>query len=165
MIVLPNNGNVILSAEQAASLASKPVHVIHTDSIPAGLAAMVAFDPNASGEENAALMREAVESVTTGEVTIASRDAELNGFRVRKGHYLGLAGGTAVAEGESFDEVAGEVVEHLLAEPRDVLTLLTGAEPPPLEQLLARVAERHPEVELDVQEGGQPHYPLLLSAE
>ena len=57
------------------------------------------------------------------------------------------------------------MVERLLAEPRGVLTLLTGAEPPPLEQLLARVAERHPEVELDVQEGGQPHYPLLLSAE
>ena len=61
--------------------------------------------------------------------------------------------------------MAGEVVERLLAEPRGVLTLLTGSEPPPLEQLLARVAELHPEVELDVQEGGQPHYPLLLSAE
>jgi dihydroxyacetone kinase-like predicted kinase len=165
VIVLPNNGNVILSAEQAASLSTKPVHVIHADSIPAGLAAMVAFDPEASGEENAALMREALESVATGEVTVASRDAELNGFHVSKGHYLGLAGGAAVAEGESFDEVAGEVVERLLAEPRGVLTLLTGSEPQPLEHLLARVAELHPEVELDVQEGGQPHYPLLLSAE
>jgi uncharacterized protein len=165
VVVLPNNRNVILSAEQAASLATKPVHVIHADSIPAGLAAMVAFDPSASGEENAALMREAVEAVATGEVTVASRDAELNGFRVQKGHYLGFAGGAAVAEGASFDEVASEVVERLLAEPRGVLTLLTGAEPPSLELLLARVAERHPEVELDVQEGGQPHYPLLLSAE
>jgi uncharacterized protein len=165
VIVLPNNGNVILSAEQAASLSSKPVHVIHADSIPAGLAAMVAFDPGASGGENAALMREALESVATGEVTVASRDAELNGFAVRKGNYLGLAGGAPVAEGESFDEVAGEVVERLLAEPRGVLTLLTGSEPQPLEQLLARVAELHPDVELDVQEGGQPHYPLLLSAE
>ena len=165
VIVLPNNGNVILSAEQAASLAAKPVHVIHADSIPAGLAAMVAFDPHASGEENAAAMREVIEGVATGEVTVASRDAELNGFMIRKGHYLGLAGGTAVAEGESFDEVAAEVVERLLAEPRGVLTLLTGAEPPQLDRLLSRVAERHPEVELDVQEGGQPHYPLLLSAE
>jgi len=165
VVVLPNNGNVILSAEQAASLSAKPVHVIHTDSIPAGLAAMVAFDPNATGEENAELMREAVDSVATGEVTVASRDAELNGVPVRKGNYLGLAGGAPVAEGESFDDVAGKVVERLLAEPRGVLTLLTGSEPPPLEQLLARVAELHPEVELDVQEGGQPHYPLLLSAE
>jgi len=126
---------------------------------------MVAFDPHASGEENAAAMREVIEGVATGEVTVASRDAELNGFMIRKGHYLGLAGGTAVAEGESFDEVAAEVVERLLAEPRGVLTLLTGAEPPQLDRLLSRVAERHPEVELDVQEGGQPHYPLLLSAE
>ncbi len=154
VIVLPNNGNVILSAEQAASLSTKPVYVIHADSIPAGLAAMVAYDPNATGEENAELMREAVESVATGEVTVASRDAELNGFHVSKGHYLGLAGGSPVAEGESFDDVAGEVVERLLAEPRGVLTLLTGSEPQPLERLLARVAELHPEVELDVQRAG-----------
>ena len=164
-ILLPNNSNVILDAEQAAELASKPVEVIRTDTIPGGLAAMVVFDGARPAAENATEMRDALEAVATGEVTIASRDAELNGFAIHKGNYFGLVGDQPVAEGESFDEVAGAVVERLLAEPHDVLTLLTGEGAPQLEPLLERLHERHPEVEVDVQEGGQPHYPLLLSAE
>ena len=164
-ILLPNNSNVILAAEQAAEIASKPVEVIRTDTIPGGLAAMVVFDGARPAAENATEMRDALEAVATGEVTIASRDAELNGFAIHKGNYFGLVGDQPVAEGESFDEVAGAVVERLLAEPHDVLTLLTGEGAPQLEPLLERLHERHPEVEVDVQEGGQPHYPLLLSAE
>ena len=165
VLLLPNNSNVILAAEQAAGLASKPVEVIAADSIPAGLAAMVPFDTERSAAENAAEMREAVEAVSTGEVTVASRDVEMNGVAIRKGAWLGLADGEAVAGGDDFDEVAGAVVERLLAGPRGVLTLLTGDEQPQLDALLERIAKRHPEVELDVQAGGQPHYPLLLSAE
>ncbi|HEY8704993.1 MAG TPA: hypothetical protein VIL98_09580, partial [Gaiellaceae bacterium] len=78
---------------------------------------------------------------------------------------LGLADGEPIAGGETFDEVAHAVLERLLAEPRGVLTLLTGEEPPALETLLAGLAAEHPELELDVYKGGQPHYPLLLSAE
>jgi DAK2 domain fusion protein YloV len=165
VILLPNNSNVILSAEQAASMAEKRVEVVHADSIPAGLAAMVAFDGTLGAEENATAMREAVEAVATGEVTIASRDAELNGFSVHKGRWLGLAEGEPVAEGQSFAEVAEAVVERLLAEPRGVVTLLKGEDEPDLDELVARIAERHPDVELDVHAGGQPHYPLLISAE
>jgi dihydroxyacetone kinase-like predicted kinase len=110
-------------------------------------------------------MRETIEAVTTGEVTIASRDAQLNGVAVRQGNYLGLAEGKAVAGGESFEEVASAVIERLLAEPRGLLTLLTGDGDPPLGDLIAGVEERHPDLELDIQAGGQPHYPLLLSAE
>jgi uncharacterized protein len=165
VLLLPNNSNVILAAEQATGLASRPVHVVGSDSIPAGLAAMVAFDASRSAGENAEEMREVLDVVTTGEVTLASRDVELNGVAIRKGAWLGLADGLAVAGGDDFDEVAAAVVERLLAQPRGVLTLLTGDEGPELDGLLERIAERHPEVELDVQTGGQPHYPLLLSAE
>jgi hypothetical protein len=84
---------------------------------------------------------------------------------VRKGKWLGLVEGDAVASGESFEEVARAVAERLLAEPRDIMTLLTGEEKPELEPLRRFLEERHPELELEVQEGGQPHYPLLLSAE
>ena len=84
---------------------------------------------------------------------------------IRKGNFLGLAGGVPIAQGESFDEVATAVVERLLSEPRGVMTLLTGAEEPDLEVLVARLQAQHPDVELEVHEGGQPHYPLLLSAE
>jgi len=165
VILLPNNSNVILSAEQAASLVAKPVEVIQTESIPAGLAAMVAFGAERPASENAAEMRELLGGVTTGEVTIASRDAELNGVTVRQGEWLGLADGKALVRGTDFEEVASAVAERLLAEPRGVLTLLTGAEEPELDGLVEQIAERHPDVEVDIQVGGQPHYPLLLSAE
>jgi fatty acid kinase len=165
VLLLPNNSNVILSAEQAATLVTKPVEVIRTDSIPAGLAAMVAFEPDRSASENAAEMRELLEGVTTGEVTLASRDAELNGLTVRKGEWLGLADGKALVRGTDFEEVAAAVAERLLAEPRGVLTLLTGADEPKLDGLVEQIAARHPDVEVDIQAGGQPHYPLLLSAE
>jgi len=165
VILLPNNSNVILSAEQAVGLAPKRVIVVRTDSIPAGLAAMVSFLPERSAEENAAEMLQVLETIVTGEVTVASRDAELNGVSVTEGHWLGLAEGEAVAVGDAFDEVAEKVAEALLAEPRMLMTLLTGTDAPELDGLLERIRDRHPELELDVQAGGQPHYPLLLSAE
>ena len=165
VVLLPNNSNVILSAEQAAGLVGKHVTVVPTDSLPAGLAAMVAFDPERSAEQNAAAMKEVLDHVRTGEVTIASRDVELNGLSVTKGAWLGLAGGKAVAGGPDFEDVAAAVAERLLEEPRDVMTLLTGADEPDLDELLQRIRGAHPQLELDVQAGGQPHYPLLLSAE
>jgi fatty acid kinase len=165
LIVLPNNPNVILTAEQAAEHAAKPVRVVPTRSIPAGLAAMVVFDGDRSADANAAEMEEAAAAVATGAVTTASRDVELNGVAATKGMYLGLSDGEPVAGGPDFDEVARAVVERLLAEPREVLTVLTGEEAPPVQELLGRIAAEHPEVEVDVQEGGQPLYHLLLSAE
>jgi DAK2 domain fusion protein YloV len=165
VVLLPNNPNVLLAAEQAASSTQVNAEVIPTKSIQEGLAAMVVFDATRSREENAAEMKAAIEGVATGEVTIASRDVELNGLAIRKGNYFGLADGDPVAEGESFDEVARAVVERLLAQPRDVLTLLTGADAPELDSFVARLQEEHPDVSVDVQDGGQPHYPLLLSAE
>jgi DAK2 domain fusion protein YloV len=165
VVVLPNNSNVILSAEQAAGLVDKPVTVVRTDSLPAGLAAMLAFDPDRQAEENATAMNEVLGEVKTGEVTIASRDVDMNGVSVRKGAWLGLADGKAVAGGPDFDDVAAAVAERLLEEPRSVMTLLTGADEPELDSLVERIQERHPDLELDVQAGGQPHYPLLLSAE
>jgi DAK2 domain fusion protein YloV len=165
VIVLPNSSNVIMSAEQAAENSSKTVRVVPTKSLQAGLAALVAFDATQDADTNAAEMRESVAAVATGAVTVASRDVALNGVKVRKGKWLGLADGEPVAGGETFDEVARAVLERLLAEPRGVLTLLTGEEPPALEALLAGLAADHPELELDVHAGGQPHYPLLLSAE
>jgi hypothetical protein len=164
-VILPNNSNVILAAEHAAAHADRPIEVVAADSIPGGLAAMVSFDGGRSAAENAADMREAVEAVTTGEVTKASRDVHLNGISIRKGDWLGLLDGEPVAGGDDFDEVAGTVVERLLAEPRDLLTVLVGQEQPPLERLLERVSAAHPDVDVDVQQGGQPHYHLLLSAE
>jgi dihydroxyacetone kinase-like predicted kinase len=138
---------------------------VPTRSLQAGLAALVAFDPALGAEENAAAMNEALATVATGAVTLASRDVQLNGVSVEKGKWLGLAEGEPVAGGESFDDVACAVLEKLLSEPRGVLTLLTGEDPPQLDALLTKLGSEHPELELDVHQGGQPHYPLLLAAE
>ena len=165
VVVLPNSGNVIMSAEQAAEHASKEVRVVPTRSLQAGLAALVAFDPSRGAAENAEAMGDAVGAVATGAVTLASRDVRLNGVSVESGTWLGLAEGEPVEGGETFAEAARGVLARLLAEPREVLTLLTGEGAPELEPLLAELRAEHPELELEVHEGGQPHYPLLLSAE
>jgi uncharacterized protein len=164
-ILLPNNPNVLLSAEQAARHASKPVRVIPTRSLQEGLAALVAYDPTRSAEANLLEIFGALESVATGAVTVSSRDAEPNGVAVRKGEWLGLVDGEAIVAAPEFDDVARTVLERLLEEPRAVLTVLTGEEAPPLDGLRDWLESEHPDVELDVEEGGQPHYPLLLSAE
>jgi DAK2 domain fusion protein YloV len=165
VIVLPNNSNVIEAAVQAAENVDVESSVVRTRSIQEGLSAMIVFDPAQPALANVEAMQEALAPVVTGEVTIASRDTQLNGLPIKEGDYLGLAEGDAVASGPDFDEIAGAVVERLLAEPRGVMTLLTGADEPELNGLLKRIEERHPDVELDIQAGGQPHYPLLLSAE
>src|SRR6266516_4004669 len=131
-VVLANNDNVVLAARQAARLADKPVYVVPSGSLQAGLGAMLAYDPAAEAEANAAAMEEAAAAVATGSVTVASRTVSVDGLKVARGAYLGLAGGEPIAGGTSFDTVAVAVVERLLAEPRDILTFITGADEPEL---------------------------------
>jgi DAK2 domain fusion protein YloV len=165
VVVLPNNRNVIMAAEQAADHSSKRARVVPTTSLQAGLAALVAFDPSIDAEANAAALDDALAQLATGAVTVASRDVRLNGVDVRKGEWLGLADGEPVAGGVAFDDVVQAVLAKLLDEPRGLLTLLTGEDAPRLDRLLEELTARHPELELEVHEGGQPHYALLLAAE
>jgi DAK2 domain fusion protein YloV len=165
VIVLPNNSNVVLTAEQAASHAQRPVRVVPSTSVQAGLAAMGRFVPTNTPEENERDMLDALASVATGEVTVASRDAELDGVPIRSGEYLGLVDGKAVASAAELDPVVSEVVERVLRGEREWIALLTGADAPPLDGLLSRLESEHPNVAFEVHEGGQPHYPLLLVAE
>jgi DAK2 domain fusion protein YloV len=164
-VLLPNNENVVLAAEQARALTSKPAQVVPTTSIQAGLAALVAYEPTAAAEKNAAAMAETVAQVATGAVTRASRAVRLDGRGIERGEYLGLLEGEPFAGGPDFEQVARAVVERLLSEPRGVLTLLAGDERPDLAALVAELETEHPELEIEVHEGGQPHYPLLVSAE
>jgi DAK2 domain fusion protein YloV len=165
VVVLPNNKNVIMAAEQAADHSSKRVRVVPTTSVQAGLAALVAFDSSLGAEENGEEMARVANELAYGAVTVASRDVQLNGLDVRKGTWLGLADGQPVAGGATFDEVVRSVIERMLAEPRGILTLLTGDGVPDLNGLLSELAASHPDLELEVHEGGQPHYALLLAAE
>ncbi|TMM06860.1 MAG: DAK2 domain-containing protein [Actinobacteria bacterium] len=164
-ILLPNNPNIVLVSEQAVSLAAKPARVVPTTSMQAGLAALVAFNPELSAEENESAMVEAAARVATGAVTTASRNVSLNGRAVEVGQYVGLLDDEPVTGGAEFEPVARAILEGLLAEPREVVTLLTGEEEPDLSRLLAELEQSNPELEIEVHEGGQPHYPLLVSAE
>jgi hypothetical protein len=164
-IVLPNNKNVILAAEQAVGASARPARLVPTRSVQAGLGAMVAFDPNLSADENAAEMEQAAAGVRSGAVTRASRDAVVGDLAVEEGQFLGLLEGEPVTAGPVLQPVAREVLEQLLEQDADVLTVLAGENAEGVEDLVAFAQEQHPELEIEVHEGGQPHYPLLFAAE
>ncbi|MBA2614827.1 MAG: DAK2 domain-containing protein [Actinobacteria bacterium] len=164
-IVLPNNKNVVLAAEQAAAAASKPTLVVSTRSIQAGLAAMVSFEASRPAAVNATAMEAAAMLVRSGAVTRASRTTALGGLEVEQGQFLGLVDGEAVAAASTCSEVARAVVERLLDGRADVLTILLGEGAEVIDMLVAEIEEAHPQLEVEVHQGGQPHYPLLLSAE
>ena len=164
-IVLPNNKNVILAAEQAVVATSRPTRVVATRSVQAGLGAMVAFDSSLSADENVAGMEEAAAGVRTGAVTRASRDAVVGELAVQEGQFLGLLDGEPVTVGPVLQPVAREVLEQLLEDDADVLTILAGERAEGLDDLVAFIREQHPELEVEVHDGGQPHYPLLFGAE
>lgn len=165
VLLLPNNSNVLLAAEQAAGLTSKVVRVIPTTSVQAGLAAIAEFISSLPIDVNEAKMRDVIDRVATGEVTRASRDVELDGVAVRKGGWLGLADGAAVVCDDDFDAVATTVADRLVEGDHEFLVLLTGDGVPDLDRLTDGLRRTHPGVEIEVREGGQPHYPLLLWAE
>ena len=165
VIVLPNNGNIRLAAEKAAAESTKDVRVIPTESIPEGVVAAFPFEPDVDIDANERAMRDAIVGLSTGEIARASRDATVDGVDVREGDWLGLVDGTGVASGQDFDEVVDVVVGALLEGGRGLLTVLTGEEAPDADALRTQLTAAYPTVEVAVYEGGQPHYPLLLSAE
>jgi DAK2 domain fusion protein YloV len=152
-ILLPNDRNAVLAAEHAADHASKPVRVLPTRTIQAGLSALVAFDPALGADENLPAMRAAADAVVAG------------GVHLRDGRFAGVVDGERLAEGTSFDEVVRPVLDRLLAEPHGLLTVLTGADAPRLDGLVAELAATHPGLEVEVHEGGQAGYCVLLGAE
>jgi hypothetical protein len=165
VIVLPNNRNVVATARQAVELAGKPARVVPTETMQAGLAAMVAYRPDAAAEEIEEEMEAAARGARTGSVTRASRTTQLGPLAVEEGNFLGLVEGEAVATGATLEPVARDVLERLVDRGADVLTVLLGADAQPFDGLRAELEAAHPDLEVEVHEGGQPHYPLLFSAE
>jgi uncharacterized protein len=165
VILLPNNPNVILAAERAAEEARANVVVVPTRSIQAGLSALVAFDSARTADENAEAMADAAAAVRSGAVTRASRTTTIGGLDVEEGQFLGLVDGEAVTAGAVLETVARDVLERLLTDTSDVLTILLGEEAPDAAALRSELEDAHPELEIEVHDGGQPHYPLLFAAE
>jgi DAK2 domain fusion protein YloV len=167
VVILPNNGNVILTAEQAAGMSPLHIAVVPSKSIPSGLAAMVAFDPGQDAVGNARLMQDAIVDVRYAEVTHAVRDSELDGLEVKKGQAMAIVDGRLVAAADDVGSAFGGVLEEFVRGDAEYVTVLTalngsGATREQLEAVAARVA---PDAEVSFHEGGQPLYPILASAE
>ena len=167
VVILPNNGNVILTAEQAAGMSSLHIAVVPSRSIPSGLAAMVAFDPGEDAVGNARLMQDAIVDVRYAEVTHAVRDSELDGLEVKQGQAMAIVDGRLVAAADDIASAFGGVLEEFTRGGAEYVTVLTalngsGTTREQLEELAARVA---PDAEVSFHEGGQPLYPILASAE
>jgi DAK2 domain fusion protein YloV len=165
VIVLPNNKNVTPVAEQAAGASGKSVRVVATRTIQAGLGALVAFEPGRPVAENEADMRRAAAAVRSGAVARASRSATIGGLEVEQGQFLGLIEGEPVTSGPVLEPVAREVVERLLGEASDVLTVLIGEGVEAGGELVEAVRDAHPDLEVEVHKGGQPRYLLLFAVE
>ncbi len=167
VILLPNNKNVLLAAQQARTLSSRRVEVVPTRTVPQGVAAMIALNFEAGLEENVGLMMEAMEDVVSGEITRAVRDSRVDGKEVREGQFLGIQDGRLAVVGDALEPVFLELVEKMGAEERELLTVFYGEEvsEEEAEALAEKVRERFPHLEVEVRYGGQPHYPYLLALE
>ncbi|MCC7364320.1 MAG: DAK2 domain-containing protein [Dehalococcoidia bacterium] len=166
VIVLPNHSNVVLAARQAVDLARCTVHLVETRTLPQGLAAALAFDPEANVEENLARMREAAAGVVTVEVTTAAADRTADGIAVRTGQAIALVDGTLVAAEET--PLAALLAGLAVAGFGDgaLVTVFTGeGHAGDSEQVAAAIANLFPGVEVDMQDGGQPIYVYVASVE
>ncbi len=168
VVLLPNNPNVLLAAQAAAREAGRPVAVVPTRSIQAGLAALIAYLPDRTGEANATSMVAAAGAVRTGEITRAVRDARVDGVDIRAGQVLSLMDDVVVASHDDLGAAVGSLFARLIDDEREYVSVLVGDDASGGPEALAAIeiaGRSHPDVELEINLGGQPHYALLLAAE
>jgi uncharacterized protein len=167
VILLPNNRNVILAAKQVLGLTKKKVHVIETHSVPQGVAAVVAFRAERSGVDNVAAMKAEAHRVQTIEVTHAVRDTRSNGLKVKKGDVIGLINEKLEFAGTDYAEVVKKALGKLGPDSYELVTVYRGqgASDDELARLESEIRANYPGLEVEVQQGGQEHYPFILSVE
>jgi len=167
VIILPNNPNVILAAQQAQELSNKGVQIVPTETLPQAVSALLAFSYQADLESNVQAMEEARKEVRTAEITFAVRPARVNGLQVSKGQVIGLLDGELTACGPDLNTVALEMLRQMSAQDAELVTLYVGqgVSPAQPEALLSLVRERYPELEVELVESGHFHYPYILSTE
>jgi DAK2 domain fusion protein YloV len=167
VIILPNNKNIIMAATAAAGVASKPVAVVPTTAVPQSFSAMLSFDGGDDLEAVVAAMTEAAGTVRSGEVTTAIKDAKGKVGDILAGQVIGISDHEIEVVGDEVDPVAAGLADLLLADGAETLTILAGEDfdDESLADLARRIGTRHPEVEIETHRGGQPLYPIILSAE
>ncbi|MGN0996106.1 MAG: DAK2 domain-containing protein [Candidatus Ventricola sp.] len=167
VFVLPNNSNVILAASQAAELAEVDVVVLPTKNVAMGIGAVIAFNPEASVEENREMMTAAAEQVKTGQVTFAVRDTVFEDKEIKEGDIIGIHNGRIETVGQSIHDIALDLVGHVVEDGDSLITVYYGqdTEEADAQALGDEVAAQFPDLDVEVQYGGQPLYYYLISAE
>ncbi len=168
VIILPNNKNIIPVANQIDALTDKTVVVVPTCSMPEALAALVHYDPEGTAESNAEAMNSAISTVATGEVTCAVRSTKTEAGQVNEGDWIGLVRGDGVvAIGGTAVAAATKLLDQIIGDTGELLTLIAGSDATSrmVEEVTAYLAEKHPGVEVEVHQGGQPLYPFLFGVE
>lgn len=167
VLLLPNNANVILAAQQAQKLSSKNVRVIPTKTIPQGIAALLSLNYQSDMAANAERMLAAARQVQTLEITRAVRDTTLSGFQIKSGDVMGLLNDELVSVGRDYDEVTLDVLEKVEASACEVITLYFGRECAPAQAsaMVEKIKALYPELEVEVHDGGQPYYYYIISLE
>jgi len=167
VIILPNNKNIVLTAEQVQSLTDKQVKVVPTETVPRGIAALLAFDYEADLETNAEIMEKAKSVVKTIEITRAIRSAQLDGLKIRKKQVIGLLDGDLLAAGNNAIDVLNKILAKLDLKKTEIITIYYGAdaESAEAEQVCNSLREQYPHLQVEVVRGGQPHYDYIVSVE
>lgn len=168
IFVLPNNGNIILAANQAKNLTEdKEVYVVPSKNIPQGIAAMISFVSGRSAAENAESMEEEMQLIKSGQVTYAVSDTNMDGKDIKQGDFMGLTDKTIVSVGSDLQGTAKELIESLLDEDSELVSLYYGSDATKeqAEQLAEDIESTHEDVEVEVQYGGQPVYSYFISVE
>ena len=167
VFVLPNNSNVILAASQAAELSERNVIVLPTKNVAMGIGAVVAFNPEASVEENREAMTAAAEQVKTGQITFAVRDTVFEDKEIKEGDIIGIHNGRIEVVGQSIHDIALDLVKHVVEDGDSLITIYYGQDTKQedADALGAEVAEMFSDLDVEVQYGGQPLYYYLISAE
>ncbi|MEM9033263.1 MAG: DAK2 domain-containing protein [Actinomycetota bacterium] len=168
VVILPNNGNIIAVARQVDELTDKAVRVVPTRSVVEGFAALLAYDPFQSGEANVEGMQEAADAVATGEVVQAVRDSSSPVGPVEEGDWLGILDGDGIrAVAPSVEEAAIRLLTAMVGDDHELVTIIEGdgASAAITRQIRVWLSEQRPDVEIEIHQGGQPHYPYLLGVE
>lgn len=167
VIILPNNKNIIMAAKEAASMTVKKVRVIPTISIPQGISAMFRLIPDAELEDTVEAMLEAIDEVETGEITTATRSVEIDDVQVEKGQVIALHNGKLITSTQDIDTATEELLITAEASEFERITLFYGEDIKPsyVNTLADKIRSIYPDHEIEVHEGGQPHYQLIIAIE
>ncbi len=167
IIILPNNKNIIMAAQQAAEVAEEDVVVIPSKTVPQGMAALLAFNPGAGLPDNESGMSEALSHVKTGQITFAVRDTSIDGLEIEKEDFMGIADGKIVVKDKDKTESAKKLLTHMIDEDAEIITILKGedASEADLEAIADFLEKEYEDIEVEVHDGKQPLYAFIFSIE